>query len=229
MSEKRIKRFWSHVDRRGNNECWQWLTASKTSFGYGLVQGCERYKGYSFGAHCVAYALANGQEASGLVRHLCHNPGCCNPAHLVEGSRADNTADMMSAGRHRAGAMRHYDDTTVAEAIRLRQAGERPKAIAERLGCHYVTVIHWTKDAAGRGAETELGAVRGRRGRRVAAASMAGCAPAPKRPRESGGETRRGDPALIAGLSGCEPPSPLALSTDFPLGASAASHKSGGT
>jgi hypothetical protein len=57
------------------------------------------------GAHRLAWSLANGIELDGcfVVRHLCDNPGCCNPAHLQIGTHADNVADRVARGRSATG------------------------------------------------------------------------------------------------------------------------------
>lgn len=52
------------------------------------------------GPHQVAYFLATGrweQRAAGrMVRHLCHNRLCCNPAHLIGGTAQENSDDQYS-------------------------------------------------------------------------------------------------------------------------------------
>jgi len=34
-----------------------------------------------------------------IIRHTCDNPGCINPDHLIEGTNADNSQDMINRGR----------------------------------------------------------------------------------------------------------------------------------
>lgn len=40
-----------------------------------------------------------------MTRHLCHTPCCINPDHLEEGTNAENTQDMIDAGRSLKGAL----------------------------------------------------------------------------------------------------------------------------
>lgn len=65
--------------------------------GYGQTRVRMDGRWRSAGAHQVAYFLATGRwerKADGrLVRHLCHNRPCCNPAHLRGGTPLDNSWD----------------------------------------------------------------------------------------------------------------------------------------
>lgn len=91
-----VKRFWSHVDKRSSDECWNW-TAYVASNGYGRVQWKE-VNGVS--VHRVAWELAYGPIPKQLfVLHKCDNRRCCNPSHLFLGSQADNMKDMAAKGR----------------------------------------------------------------------------------------------------------------------------------
>lgn len=89
------RRFWSKVDRPSPESCWPW-TASLTKSGYGqfgLDRGVVR-------AHRIALEFATGKSVDGhVVRHLCDNKSCCNPAHLVMGTHSENVADRVQRGR----------------------------------------------------------------------------------------------------------------------------------
>jgi len=42
----------------------------------------------------MIYSLVNGPiQEDKVVRHLCHNKGCCNPMHLLEGTHQENILD----------------------------------------------------------------------------------------------------------------------------------------
>lgn len=72
-------RFWSKVDRRGDDECWPWL-GGITGQGYGRF--CLSHTKH-MPAHRFAYEATNGPVPSDLVMdHLCRNRSCCNPRHL---------------------------------------------------------------------------------------------------------------------------------------------------
>lgn len=49
-------------------------------------------------SHRMAYALTNGPPENDVL-HRCDNRPCCNPAHLWDGTQADNMADMVAKGR----------------------------------------------------------------------------------------------------------------------------------
>jgi hypothetical protein len=90
------ERFWSKVDKRGPDDCWPWL-AGQNGNGYGSfwAYGKNRY------ATHVALYLATRKMIpdSTVARHTCDNPGCVNPAHLIEGTKGDNNRDRSARGR----------------------------------------------------------------------------------------------------------------------------------
>lgn len=93
------ERFWSKVDKKSVDECWEWRAAK--SKGYGKFFPTRR-KGIQ--AHRYAYWLVKGEIPKGLiVRHKCDNTACCNPAHLEIGTSQDNSDDMIKRDRHRKG------------------------------------------------------------------------------------------------------------------------------
>lgn len=78
--------------------CWVWLGA--LSKGYGIVQrGGKRHY-----AHRYAYERAVGPIPEGLeLHHVCENPRCVRPDHLVPVTRKNhpgNTADIRRSITH---------------------------------------------------------------------------------------------------------------------------------
>ena len=136
------ERFWSHVDTSGGaDSCWPW-TAVRDRDGYGLFTvkaGKQRV------AHGVALELTLGRPlAAGKNScHHCDNPPCCNPAHLFEGTPAENSHDRDAKGRQQRGERHHRARLTADDVRAIRQAyasGESQQAISTRYGVTQVNI-----------------------------------------------------------------------------------------
>lgn len=137
------QRFWSKVDMTG--DCWIWqATGNRLGYGHFWAWGEQRM------APWVAWFLTHGRapsKGSGIcVLHRCDNPPCVRPDHLFLGDAADNMADKMAKGRHRAGMLgkrshraRFSDDEV--RAIRREYAnGATYYAISKRYSVHDSTI-----------------------------------------------------------------------------------------
>lgn len=79
--------LWRHIKKEGPDDCWEW-TGSKTISGYG------QFWNKAASRRVVLQMLGEVLLPKHIVvRHLCHNPGCCNPSHLALGTQKDNIQD----------------------------------------------------------------------------------------------------------------------------------------
>jgi hypothetical protein len=91
-----MDRFWSKVNIKGSEECWDWIRAVGAD-GYGVCG----FEGKIFRAHRLAFKLSNNLNPDKLhVLHKCDNRICCNPNHLFLGTNLENVRDKMNKGRH---------------------------------------------------------------------------------------------------------------------------------
>jgi hypothetical protein len=135
-------RLWRKVRRGAADECWPWQ-ASCCSSGYGQIY----IKGRLRIATRVIFLLTHGYLPA-VVMHKCDNPPCCNPAHLLPGTKATNNADKMRKGHFRRmcgddnGARRHPERLSRGDH---HYARTRPELLANRGEKHHSTHLDLEK------------------------------------------------------------------------------------
>jgi hypothetical protein len=134
--------IWSKVDKRSEDECWNWL-GYKNEDGYGRTW----IEDVGYYAHRVIYALAypntitlrapSRTSDSGFVLHTCDNPSCCNPKHLFIGTHAENMADKVTKNRQNkfptdTGPRCKLSMSQAREIRKLRKEGVSARELAQR-------------------------------------------------------------------------------------------------
>jgi hypothetical protein len=121
-----------HQLQHGDEECWGWLGSLNPGSGYPQIKVRRAGKTTTIYGHQFAYQLAHGPVPSGMViRHLCGNRCCTNPAHLTVGTQAENAADSK---RHGVITTRRLNDEEIATVIAMRRAGYTLAMIADEVG-----------------------------------------------------------------------------------------------
>ena len=120
-------------DPPAGGDCWEW-SSSRNQYGYGQIGVGDKIPG----AHVVAYEIFVGPVPNGkLVRHVCDNPPCVSPRHLLVGTHQDNSDDKVARARQVRGQAipwTHLADTDVID-IRTRHAhGETQVSLARMFG-----------------------------------------------------------------------------------------------
>lgn len=86
----------------------------------------------------MAYELSNGPIPDGLlVRHSCDNPPCCNPAHLLTGTTADNMRDRDERNRASVGSqcpIARLTESDIPAIFALREQGKTVREIGRGFG-----------------------------------------------------------------------------------------------
>ena len=86
-------------------------------------------------AHRLSYEHYVGPIPDGqIVRHTCDVAACVNPNHLVLGTNADNSADMVRRGRSLDGERNHKAKLTAPDVLEMRRLRETQGATYASLG-----------------------------------------------------------------------------------------------
>lgn len=120
------ERFWSKVDKRGEDECWPWTGLLGTS-GYGSYRSLG---GSMRAASREAYEMTHGPLPGDMVVcHSCDDRRCVNPKHLWAGTVAQNNRDRDAKGRQVAPRGEKHRRATITEdmvrEIRAMRAANR--------------------------------------------------------------------------------------------------------
>lgn len=147
-----LERFWSKVDIRGPDECWNWTTATNT-WGYGRFY----LNGRTVAAHRYSLALVIGEIPEGIFAcHRCDNPSCVNPAHLFPGTALENLHDAAKKGRMMHGSEHTWAKLTEAIVRSIRgeyaSGGVTHKQLGEKYGVSACSIWHAVNGRTWRGA-----------------------------------------------------------------------------
>ena len=102
-------RFWDKVERRGDDECWEWKGGRWYRGQYGSFYLGPSEKRKSEKAHRYSFLLHNPHMKEVVDRqklqvlHTCDNTICVNPRHLYVGTNLDNIRDKVERGRQKNG------------------------------------------------------------------------------------------------------------------------------
>jgi len=126
-------RFYENFSKGKPDECWEWKGRMYNT-GYGELSIANM----SYGAHRLAFVLANGKiDPDLLVMHSCDNRKCVNPAHLSQGTDADNIGDAWRKGRLQKGETNGMAKLTEKQVVRIKQEYRSGKSSMAELADAY--------------------------------------------------------------------------------------------
>lgn len=136
-------RLASHVTK--TDTCWLW-TGCKSAFGHGQI-GAGAHEPNTpkrlLQTHRVAWELVNGPIPDGMfVLHRCDVPNCVRPDHLFLGTKADNSADMISKSRQKKGRDLPQTKLSAADVANIRESVEPQRVLADRYGVSRSTISY---------------------------------------------------------------------------------------
>jgi len=92
---------------------------------------CRRDGYYTL--HRYMYAQKYGHITSDdIIRHICDNPMCINPDHLVKGTHNDNVQDRVSRNRSAIGVRHGRTKLTETQVVEIYNSNDTKKGLARK-------------------------------------------------------------------------------------------------
>ena len=134
-------RFWSKVDRRGDDECWPWKTPPDTE-GYAVFGDGQKV----VKATRWAWERYVGPIPNGLVPdHLCHDPAVCQLDNGCPHRLCVNYLRHLELVTNRENVLRgqrtKMSDEYVASLLVRNRAGEPLVRLVQEAGVHKTTLL----------------------------------------------------------------------------------------
>lgn len=117
--------------------CWECTSHARDDKGYVRIYRNNR----KTGLHRYAYIKKYGSIPEGaVVMHMCDNPPCFNPNHLVVGSNVDNIADKVAKGRQARGSTNGRAKLTEKDVLDIRASRDAKTSLAKKYGVDRFTI-----------------------------------------------------------------------------------------
>ncbi len=133
--EQRIEAFWSKVDKKAPDSCWEWK-GNRSPKGYGgFWDGTVTMHAHRYSLQLkLGRILLTDEHAL----HTCDNRGCVNPAHIYLGTNDDNIRDKVRRDRccrNGPGANRTKCETHPKAKLTNKQVVEIKERLKTERGC----------------------------------------------------------------------------------------------
>ena len=119
-------------------ECWIWnKTKPATTTGYSQLS----INGVTYLLHRLVFELYHRPLQDGeCVLHTCDNRPCCNPDHLVAGTKSDNNRDRAEKGRSCSGEDSHLSKLTEDVVLQIFNEPGSYRGLARKYGLNKGTI-----------------------------------------------------------------------------------------
>ena len=112
--------------------CWEWQ-GTRIASGYGQFWWQGRMRSVSRMSLLFSGKFLS-KKASLIIRHACDNPPCCNPAHLIAGTQAENIKDAHQKNRAVKGETHGMHILTEADVLYIRKGIDNAAITAKQYG-----------------------------------------------------------------------------------------------